>query len=249
VDGIRVRGLVKRFGPVTAIDRLDLDVERGEIVALLGPNGAGKSTLLRILGTTVLPDGGTASVGGVDVVVDPATARAQVGLMIGDERSFYWRLSGQRNLAFFAALHGMRRHQASEHAAELLNLVGLSDAAGRPVSAYSSGMRARLSLARALLGEPPLLLLDEPTRSVDPAAASGFRDAAARLAGEGEAGILLATHDLHEAVAVSSRIVILSAGQVVMEERTSETDAGRLEAAFLEAVQASQDGQLAPAQA
>ena len=112
VDGIRVRGLFRRFGSVVALDGLDLDVERGEIVSLLGPNGAGKSTLLRVLGTVVLPDRGTASVGGVDVVANPAAARRQVGLMIGDEHSLYWRLSGKENLAFFAALHGLRRPQA-----------------------------------------------------------------------------------------------------------------------------------------
>jgi ABC-2 type transport system ATP-binding protein len=249
MDGIRVRGVVKRFGSVLALGGLDLDVERGEIVALLGPNGAGKSTLLRVLGTTVLPDAGAASVCGADVEVDTRAARQQVGLMIGDERSLYWRLSGRGNLAFFAALHGMRRRDALTRAAELLELVGLSETADRPVLGYSSGMRARLSLARALLAKPPLLLLDEPTRSLDPLAASGFRDVAARLAHEHETGILLATHDLHEAVAVSDRVVILSAGRVVLEERASDIDAGRLETVFLEAVQATQDGQLSAAQA
>ena len=232
-----------------ALDRLDLDVERGEIVALLGPNGAGKSTLLRILGTTVLPDDGTAEVCDVDVVADPARARRQVGLMIGDERSLYWRLSGRGNLVFFAALHGMRRRHALTRAAELLELVGLVEAADRSVLGYSSGMRARLSLARALLAQPPLLLLDEPTRSLDPLAASGFRDTAASLAHERETGILLATHDLHEAVAVSDRVVILSAGRAVLDERASDIDAERLESVFLEAVRASPDGQLSPSQA
>ncbi len=234
---------------MVALDRLDLDVGRGEIVALLGPNGAGKSTLLRILGTTVLPDEGNAAVLGVDVVADPAGARRQVGLMIGDERSLYWRLDGRANLAFFAALHGMRRREALDRTAELLDLVGLSEAGDRPVLGYSSGMRARLSLARALLARPPLLLLDEPTRSVDPVAASGFRETAARLAHEHENGILLATHDLHEAVAISDRIVIMSAGRAVLEAHASEIDADRLESVFLQAVEASPVGQFPPAQA
>jgi ABC-2 type transport system ATP-binding protein len=249
VDGIRVRNLGKRFGPVVALDGLDLDVERGEIVSLLGPNGAGKSTLLRIVGTIVLPDEGTVSVGGVDTVADPAAARRQIGLMIGDERSFYWRLSGRRNLAFFAALQGMRRGDAVTRAGELLDLVGLLEAADRPVRGYSSGMRIRLSLARALLADPPLLLLDEPTQNLDPLAASGFRDTAIRLAGERDTGILIATHDLHEAVAMSTRVAVISAGRVVFAEDASGMDAERLESVFLDAVQASADGQLNPVQA
>lgn len=239
-EGIKVRGLVKRFGTVTALDGLDIDVARGEIVSLLGPNGAGKSTLLRILGTIVLPDAGSASVCGVDVTEDPLAARRKIGLMIGDERSFYWRVTGRRNLTFFAALHGMRRRQALARAAELLEVVGLTEAADRPVRAYSSGMRARLSLARALLGRAPLLLLDEPTQNLDPLAASRFRDTAISLAGEQGAGILLATHDLHEAVAISTRIVVLAGGRSVLEEPGGALDAVRLESAFLEAVQAHQ---------
>jgi ABC-type multidrug transport system ATPase subunit len=235
-EGIRVRGLVKRFGTVVALDGLDLDVAPGEIVSVLGPNGAGKSTLLRILGTSVLPDQGVATVCGRDVVREPGEVRRQVGLMIGDERSFYWRVSGRGNLMFFAALYGMRRREAAARSATLLDIVGLSDVADRPVRGYSSGMRARLSLARALLADPPLLLLDEPTQNLDPLAAAGFREIAGRLARERDTGILFATHDLHEAVAVSDRIVVLAAGRSVLEERAADTDASRLESAFLEAV-------------
>jgi ABC-2 type transport system ATP-binding protein len=237
-EGIRARGLVKRFGRVVALDSLDLDVERGEIVTVLGPNGAGKSTLLRILGTLVLPDAGSASLGGVDVVSDPVVVRRRIGLLVGDERAFYWRLTGYENLRFFAALHGMRRRQAAARANELLLALGLEDAAHRRVLGYSSGMRARLLLARALLTDPPLLLLDEPTRTLDPLAASRFRDAAARLARERGAGILYATHDLHEAAAIADRVVILSAGKMVHEERGPGMDAERLESSFLAAVRA-----------
>ena len=237
-QGIRVSGLTKRFGEVTALAGVDLNVARGEIVALLGPNGAGKSTLLRILGTTVTPDAGSVSIAGVDAVADPAEARRRVGLMIGDERSFYWRLSGRRNLAFFAALHGMRRGEASARAAVLLDAVGLAQAADRPVLGYSSGMRARLSLARALLTDSPLLLLDEPTQNLDPLAASQFREMALSLAHDRAAGILFATHDLHEAVAIADRITVLSEGRVVLEQATKGMDAARLESAFLQAVEA-----------
>ena len=243
--GIRVRKIRKRFRKVEALDGVSLDVEPGEVVALLGPNGAGKSTLIRILSTTVLPDSGSATVAGHDVVSDAMAARRFLGVMIGDERSHYWRISGRRNLAFFGALFGLSRNEAAVRTERLLEEVGLSDAADRQVLGYSSGMRARLSLARALLPDPPLLLLDEPTRNLDPLGAVAFRETASRLITERRTGILFATHDLHEAVAISNRIVVLAAGRIVLEESATDLDATRLEAAFLEAVQSRDDGEMA----
>jgi ABC-2 type transport system ATP-binding protein len=244
MEGIRVREIRKRFRNVQALDGVSLDVERGQVVALLGPNGAGKSTLIRILGTTVLPDSGSATIAGHDVVRDQVAARRSLGLMIGDERSHYWRLSGRRNLAFFAALVGIPRREAAARVELLLDAVGLSDAADRPVLGYSSGMRARLSLARALLADPPVLLLDEPTRNLDPLAAARFRESSSRLARGRGTGILFATHDLHEAVAMSTRILVLSAGRIVLEQPARGLDAVRLESAFLEAVHSRGDGEI-----
>jgi ABC-2 type transport system ATP-binding protein len=244
VDGIEVREIRKRFRNIQALDGVSLHVEPGEVVALLGPNGAGKSTLIRILGTTVLPDSGTATVGGHDVVRDAVAARRSMGLMIADERSHYWRISGRRNLAFFATLVGLPRHEAATRSERLLEAVGLTDAADRPVLGYSSGMRARLSLARALLADPPLLLLDEPTRNLDPLAASRFRESTSLLVAERRTGILFATHDLHEAVAISTRILVLSAGRTVLEEPALGLDAVRLESAFLDAVQSHDDREI-----
>jgi ABC-2 type transport system ATP-binding protein len=242
MEGIRVREIRKRFRDIQALDGVSLDVEAGEVVALLGPNGAGKSTLIRILGTTVLPDAGSATVAGHDVVRDSVAARRSLGLMIGDERSHYWRISGRRNLTFFAALSGLSRGDTATRAAEVLETVDLTDAADRPVLGYSSGMRARLSLARALLADPPLLLLDEPTRNLDPLAVTRFRTSASRLASKRGTGILFATHDLHEAVAMSDRILVLSAGRIVLEEPARDLDAVRLESAFLAAVRSHGDG-------
>jgi ABC-2 type transport system ATP-binding protein len=244
MEGIRVRDIRKRFRDVQALDGVSLDVEPGEVVALLGPNGAGKSTLIRILGTTVIPDSGSVTVEGHDVVRAPVAARRSLGMMIGDERSHYWRISAKRNLAFFAAMVGIPRREASSRAERLLDAVGLSDAADRPVLGYSSGMRARLSLARAMLADPPLLLLDEPTRNLDPLAAARFRESVSRLAGERRDGILFATHDLHEAVAISTRILVLSAGRIVLEEPARDLDAARLESAFLAAVESGGDGEI-----
>ena len=181
---IHARGLTKRFGPVTALDGVDLDVGGGEVVALLGANGAGKSTLLRILSTTVLPDEGVAWVAGNDVVAEPLAARRALGVALGDERSWYWRLSGRQNLEFFAVLYGIRRKEARRRVQELLGEVGLNHAADRRFDGYSAGMRARLSLARALVASPPVILLDELTRSLDPVAVSDFRTQVRRLASE-----------------------------------------------------------------
>jgi ABC-2 type transport system ATP-binding protein len=235
VDGITVREVRKRFRDVQALDGVSLDVAPGEVVAVLGPNGAGKSTMIRILSTTVIPDSGSATVAGHDVVRDA---------MVADERSHYWRISGRRNLVFFAALVGLPRRQAAARAEVLLDAVGLTGAADRPVFGYSSGMRARLSLARALLADPPFLLLDEPTRNLDPLATVRFRESSVRLATERQTGILFATHDLHEAVAIATRIVVLAAGRIVLEASARGLDAARLESAFLAAVESNGDREI-----
>jgi ABC-2 type transport system ATP-binding protein len=214
MEGIYAHGVVKRFGSVLALDRADVDVGRGEIVALIGPNGAGKSTLVRVLATTVVPDEGTAQVGGHDVVAEAWRARKVIGLMVGDERAWYWRLSGRRNLEFYAALAGLRRTEARERSAELLEEVGLAAHADRRVADYSSGMRARIGLARALLAKPAAIILDEPTRSLDPLAAEEFRQRVATLANKHGAAVLFTTHDLEEAADVAERIVVLGNGHV-----------------------------------
>ena len=247
MDGIRARDVTKRFRSVQALAGVSFDVEPGEVVALLGPNGAGKSTLLRILGTTILADSGTVTVAGHDVVEDAASVRRSLGVMIGDERSHYWRLSGRRNLHFFAALAGMTRREAASQTQQLLEELGLAEAADRRVGEYSSGMRARLSLARALLAAPPLLLFDEPTRTLDPLAAAHFREHISGVAREGRAGVLFATHNLHEAVAISNRILVLSAGRVALEQQADGMGADRLEAAFLDAVRSQAGNEVATA--
>jgi ABC-2 type transport system ATP-binding protein len=225
--GLRVVGLHKRFGDLAALQGVDLTVPWGAIVAVLGPNGAGKSTMLRILGTTVLPDSGQVEVAGYDVVGDAAEARRSLGLVLGEERSWYWRISGRHNLEFFAAQHGLRRPAARDRARELLRMVNLEEVADRRFDRYSSGMKARLSLARALLHEPPVLCLDEPTRTLDPVAALAFRELVRAQAAAGRA-VLFTTHDLHEAAAVASQVVVMVGGQVtaVTDENP---DAARLE--------------------
>jgi ABC-2 type transport system ATP-binding protein len=200
---------------VTALDGLDLAVAQGRVFCLLGPNGAGKTTLIKILGTLVLPDGGRASVGGHDVAREPGQARRSVGYAVADERSFYWRLTGRQNLEFFAALHGFRGARRDRRVAELLRLAGLEDAADLRFNAYSTGMRQMLAFARALLADASILLVDEPTRSLDPLAADRARDfLREELARRQGRTILWATHDLGEAADCADDIAVISRGRI-----------------------------------
>jgi ABC-2 type transport system ATP-binding protein len=232
--GIEVRGLTRRFGQVVALDGLDLSLARSEIVALLGENGAGKSTLIRVLATTMHPNAGQVLVEGYDVLRQPTEAKARIGLVLAEERSFFWRLTGRANLEFFAALRGMRRREAAEETSRVLAEVDLSAVADRRVDRYSTGMRARLSLARALLGRPSVLLLDEPTRSLDAVAASEVRTLIATIARDTGAAVLLATHNLHEAAQLATRTVIISHGRIV-ESVEGGTESAALEELLLKA--------------
>lgn len=192
---------------------VDLNVAPGQVCVLIGANGAGKSTLLRIMATTVEPDGGRVMVADIDARTDPLGVRRCIGLVLGDERSWYWRLSGRANLEFFGSLHGMGRVAVRDRANELLDRFGLAPAADRRVDGWSSGMRARLSLARALLSDPAVLLLDEPTRSVDPMAAHEFADLVRDLAAGGTT-VLMASHNLHEASVLGDDVIVMVDGRV-----------------------------------
>ncbi len=199
---------------VRALRGVDLCVGAGEIFSLLGPNGAGKTTLLKILCCLVLPDAGRALVGGTETI-DERRVKPQIGLVHSDERSFYWRLSARENLRFFARLYDVRGARIESRIATLLGRVDMLAAADRPFSTYSSGMKQRCAIARALLHDPPILLMDEPTRSLDPLASRALRGfIAEQLRGRDGKTVLLATHDLHEAEALSDRVAILVDGTV-----------------------------------
>ncbi len=212
--GAEVSDVSKRFGTVQALHEVSLTVHPGEVVVLLGENGAGKSTLLRVLGTTVLPDTGQVSVAGHDAIARPRDARRATGVVLSDERGWYWRVSGRANLEFFGQLCGLPRRRARARATELLELVQLVEAGDRRVLGYSSGMRARLSLARALLLDPPVLLLDEPSRALDPLVARELRATVVDLARDSGRAVLWVTHDLHEAAEIADRVLILEAGRL-----------------------------------
>lgn len=199
---------------------------------LLGPNGAGKSTLLRVLATIVTPDRGSVRVAGYDVVSERDRVHESIGVMLADDRGWYWRISARRNLEFHAAL-GAGAEATREHAESLLETFGLAEHADRRVGTYSSGMRARLGLVRAMATRPPVLLLDEPSSRLDPAAAVELRESIKRVAAGGTA-ILLATHDLREAADVADDVVALSGGKVAFRAAAGVT-AGDLEARMLAA--------------
>jgi ABC-2 type transport system ATP-binding protein len=203
----------RRAERVRALRGVDLRVRRGEILGLLGPNGAGKTTLLKILSCLVLPDRGRALVGGEETTQETKVKR-MIGLVHSDERSFYWRLTGVENLRFFACLYDVPRARVDARIRELLERVDLAGAARTRFSDYSSGMKQRLAIARSMLHDPPILLMDEPTRSLDPAAALSLRRFVQELRARDGRTILLATHNLREAEALCDRIAILARGRV-----------------------------------
>jgi len=212
-----LRGFIPGFRPspmVTAVDGVSLTVEQGELFGLLGPNGAGKTTLIKLLCTLIVPTAGTARVNGYDLRQE-AAIKASVGLVTGDERSFYWRLSGRQNLEFFAALHGLSTDQAQRRVQQVLELVELAAIADEQFQTYPTGMRQRLSIARGLLHAPQLLFLDEPTKSLDPLATRHLHNLIKnRLASQEGVAIFLTTHRLEEAEQLCHRVAIMDQGRI-----------------------------------
>jgi ABC-2 type transport system ATP-binding protein len=204
----------ERAERVEAVRGVDLAIRRGEIFGLLGPNGAGKTTLLKILSCLVLPDEGRALLDGIDTVHENAVKR-RIGLVHTDERSFYWRLSGQDNMRFFARLYDVPGPRIEGRIVELLERVDMLEAADRPFADYSSGMKQRMAIARALLHDPPILLMDEPTRSLDPASALQLRRFVLHeLKRRDGKTILVASHNLHEIESMADRVAILVKGKI-----------------------------------
>ncbi len=199
-----------------ALSGVTLTIPKGEIFGLLGPNGAGKTTLVKILSTLTIPTGGAASVNGLDVVRHSLGVRRCIGVVYGDERTFYWRLSALDNLLFYAALYRIPPAQARKRAWELLELVGLKHAANTRMHHYSSGMKQRASIARGLINDPDILIMDEPTRTLDPMAALEVRRLVKdRVVQEGRT-VVIATNIMAEAEALCDRIAFINSGKVEM---------------------------------
>lgn len=207
----------------TVLRDVGFRVRPREVFGLLGPNGAGKTTLFKILATLVEPDAGRARVHGHDVVEDRGAVRETLAPVIADERSLYWRLSARQNLELFASLYDLPGSEADGRIRRLLDLVGLTDTGRQMVGEFSSGMKQRLLLARALLPEPDVLLLDEPTRSLDPLAAREFRDfLREEIVGREGCTLLLATHDSEEALGLCDRVAVLDRGRLLDVGRAGE---------------------------
>jgi len=201
---------------VPALRGISIEVSRGEVLALVGANGAGKSTLLRILTTLLIPTRGRAWVGGVDVVQEPAKVRLQIGYHTGADASFYSRLSARENLMLFAGLNNLSRAAASRRIAELAEPFGICGLLDRQVRTLSTGNVHRLGLARAMLHRPSVLVLDEPTRSLDPLAAAEFRRfLLQQVADGGGTTMIFASHTLPEIEQLASKIAVLDSGRLL----------------------------------
>ena len=223
--GIEAHGLVREFkkGP-RAVDGIDLHVAPGEIYGFLGPNGAGKSTTVHMLTTLLPPTSGTAKVGGFDVVREGPRVRRAIGAAL-QEAALDPMLTGREHLRLQASLHGIRRSERRARERELLERVGLTEAADRKVGGYSGGMKRRLDLALALIHQPSILFLDEPTTGLDPPSRAALWDEVARLAGDEGVTVFLTTQYLEEADVLADRVGIIHRGRIVAEGTPAELKA------------------------
>lgn len=197
----------------TAVNEVNLTVYTGELFGLLGPNGAGKTTLVKMLCTLIAPTGGTATVAGFPLS-ESGNIRASVGLVVSDERSFYWRLSGRKNMEFFAAMYGLHGGEADRRIQDVLARVDMIADAEKPFSNYSTGMKQRLAIARSMLHRPGLLFLDEPSRSLDPIATARLHELLERLNVAEHTTVFLITHDLAEAEKICQRVAVMHQGRI-----------------------------------
>lgn len=210
-----------RFNPktvsVNAVDNLNLTIKKGELFGLLGPNGAGKTTLVKILCTLLPPDDGTATVNGFDVAKQQMRVKQSIGTIFSvGERGFFWRLSGYSNLEFFAAINNVPRSGRKQRIMEVLELVGLQDKAFDVFQKYSGGMKRKLALARALLADPPILLLDEPTTGLDVTSSRNIRDFIKNdLSKKHGKTVLYTTHYIEEVSQMCDRVGIMNKGKII----------------------------------
>jgi ABC-2 type transport system ATP-binding protein len=219
----------------TAVNGVSLQIEQGEVFGLLGPNGAGKSTTIRMLCTLLEPTSGSAQINGYDLLKQPNQVRQSLGTVLAGERSIYWKLTGRENLEYFAALYHIPPDIARRRIKELLERMELTTRADDLVEKYSTGMRQRIAISKAMLANPPIILLDEPTLGLDPQAARNVRALVGELKAEGHT-VLLTTHYMEEADQLSDRIGIIDQGQIIaldtpanLKRRIQQQDVIRME--------------------
>lgn len=210
-----------------ALSNISLEIAPGDRVAFLGINGAGKTTLLKLIGGLLYPSSGKIVVNGYDTTRHNRKARAEVGFVLNEERSFYWRLSGRQNLRFFGALDNLPPLQLDAKIKEMIGLVGLDSAADKAVATYSSGMKQRLAIARGLLNDPRILILDEPTRALDPEAVEAVKQLLLdKIHRDEQRTLLIATHRFDEAEVLCNQICVMRKGEVLAYQPTSAALSG-----------------------
>jgi len=221
---VREGGFLRgRRVPVEALRGVSFKSMWGEIYGLLGPNGAGKTTTVKIIVTLLIPDSGEARIAGFSSITEPSEVRKRIGVMLTVERGFFWKLTGRENLKYFGMLYGLEGSRLEARIEDVLEATGLKELGGdkRRFEDMSLGMRARLGLARALLRDPPVLVLDEPTLGLDPPSARHIRSLLRELARSGKA-ILLTTHNMYEAEEICDRIGIIVDGRIKVEGTPEE---------------------------
>lgn len=215
------KGLIEAIGhplrkkkTVLALDSVSLNIEKGEVFALLGPNGAGKTTLIKVLSSLILPDRGDIRIAGYDLKTQENLAKSKIGLVTGEERSLYWRLTGRQNLEFFGAMYDLSRLEIRKRIQNLNDILEIDDL-NKYFESYSTGMKQRIGLARCLISEPEVIFMDEPTKSLDPASANNFRTfIKERLVNKLSKTVFFTTHQTEEAVELADRIAIISNGRI-----------------------------------
>jgi ABC-2 type transport system ATP-binding protein len=210
------RGLFRAIPSKPALDDVNLAIRQGEVFGLLGPNGAGKTTLVKVLSTLLIPTAGEAHVAGLNVVENSLQVRRHLGVLYGDERMFFWRLSAVDNLMFYAALYGINGRPARRRVSEVLELVGLAHAADILLHHYSSGMKRRVSIARALLNDPDVLIMDEVSQALDPIGAAELRELIKHHVANGRRTVLITSNVMAEAEYLCDRIAFIARGRIQM---------------------------------
>ncbi len=205
-----------------ALNNVNIKIHQGELFGLLGPNGSGKTTMIKCLSTILIPDEGTVSVNGFDVKKETSMVRASLGMVVGGERTLYWKLTARDNLMYFSSLYKMERSYAKKRIIELLENFELIDRADERLEDYSTGMRQKVAIARALLHDPPILLLDEPTIGLDPNISRQIRQQIKELSVKQGKTIFLTTHYMDEAAQLCDRITIMDNGKIIENGKPSE---------------------------
>jgi len=209
---IEISSLSKRFGKITALNELSLNIKKGELLGIIGPNGAGKTTAIRIISCILHPDQGKVMVGGYNVMKNPLEIKSMIGYL-PEEPNLYERFKAYDLLKYFGELYGVPKDRLDARIEELLELVGMSDRAHHRINTFSKGLRQRIGIARALVHDPEIIIFDEPTMGLDPATAISIREFIGGL--KGEKTIILCTHYMDEADLLCDRVAILNQGQIL----------------------------------